>query len=164
MVTKHNIIHKIKRGSFIEYSLSGIKRGSFEVIRKELKSVLKKRMGIYALYKKDKVVRVGLGTEIFNRVKGHSENKKLDWDEVSLFLIKKEYIGFLRDLETAVVRIAKPKYNKQKGRIGDDWYLERILNKSVKQKQKKLRNSRIKKDAELRKLEQEIKSIKEVIK
>jgi hypothetical protein len=160
----HNIIHKIKRGSFIEYSLNGINRKSFDILKKELKSVLKKRMGIYALYKGDKVVRVGLGTEIYYRVKGHSENKNLDWDNASLFLIRKEYIGLLRDLETAVVRIAKPKYNKQKGRIGDEHFLERILKKSVNQKQKKLRTARMEKDEELKGLEQEIKSIKEVIK
>lgn len=160
----HNIIYKIKRGSFIEYSLSGISRDAFEVIKRELKSVLKKRMGIYALYKGDKVVRVGLGTEIYHRIKGHSKNKKLNWDNVSLFLIRKEYIGHLRDLETAIVRIAKPKYNKQRGRIGDEHFLERILKKSVKQKSIKLRSARVKRAEELKKLEQDIKSIKEVIK
>jgi len=163
MSKSHNIIHRIKRGSLIEYSLGGIKRDSFEIIKKELKRVLKHRGGIYALYHGDKVVRVGLGTEIYHRVKGHSENKHLVWDTASFFLINPKRLENLRDLETAVVRIAKPKYNHQKGRVGDEHFLERILKKTVKQKSKKLRNSRVKKDKELKELEKEIKSIKEVI-
>jgi hypothetical protein len=160
----HNIVHRIKRGSLIEHSLDGIKRESFEVIKRELRNVLEGKMGIYALYKKDKLVRVGLGTKIYFRVKGHSENKKLHWDTVSLFLIKKEMLKYLRDLETAVVRIAKPKYNQQKGRTGDDHYLGKVLKTAVKKKSKKLKIARTKKDKELRGLEQEIKQIREVIK
>ncbi len=161
MSKSHNIVHRIKRGSLIEHSLDGIKRDSFDVIKRELKNVLRDRMGIYALYKKDKLVRVGLGTNIYSRVKGHSENKKLNWDTVSLFLIKEAGLKYLRDLETAVVRIAKPIYNQQKGRTGDDRYLGKVLKTAIKKKNKKLKMARIKKDRELRKLEQEIKQIKE---
>ncbi len=42
-------------------------------------------------------------------------------------------------------------------------YLERVLRIAVKKKRKRLRNARIKKDAELRELESDIKSIKEVL-
>lgn len=162
MSKSHNIVHRIKRGSLIELSIDGIKRDSFEVIKRELKDVLKGRMGIYALYKKDKLIRVGLGTNIYFRVKGHSKSKKLNWDTVSLFLIKKEMLKYLRDLETAVVRIAKPEYNQQKGRTGDDHYLGKVLKAAVKKKSRKLKIARTKKDRELRVLEQEIKQIKEV--
>ena len=74
----HNITHRIKRGSFIEYSLSGIKRSSFKVIKRELSSVLKNKKGIYALYDGKKLVRVGLATNIYWRVKGHSKNEKIN--------------------------------------------------------------------------------------
>ena len=159
----HNITHRIKRGSFIEFSLSGIKRTSFDVIKRELHSILKKKKGIYALYDGDKLVRVGLATNIYWRVKGHSKNEKIKWDTATLFIIKNEMLSYLRDLETAIVRIAKPKYNQQKGRIGDDYYLERILKKAVKEKSRKLRLARTEKDAELKKLKYDIEKIKEVI-
>jgi hypothetical protein len=74
---KRTLAHKIKRGSLIHFGLDGIKRESFEVIKMELASILKKRAGVYALYQNGKLVRVGLGTNIYWRLKGHSKNKKL---------------------------------------------------------------------------------------
>jgi hypothetical protein len=70
-----NITSQIKRGSLIHYSLDGIKRESFDVIKTELASLLKRRAGVYALYYKTKLVRVGLGTNIYWRVKGHARNR-----------------------------------------------------------------------------------------
>jgi hypothetical protein len=43
------ITHKIKRGSLIHFALDGIKRESFEVIKTELASLLKRRAGVYAI-------------------------------------------------------------------------------------------------------------------
>ena len=160
---KRLITRKIKRGSLIQYSLDNIKRDYFNVIKRELKNVLKKRSGIYALYKGDKVVRVGQGTDIYWRMKGHSKSGKLKWDRASLFIINSKRIENLRDLETAVVRIAKPKYNKVKGRIGNEWYLGRMLKKSVKEKKKKLRAKEKRKDKELRKYRKGIQIIEETV-
>ena len=157
------ITRKIKRGSLIQYALDDIKRESFEVIKIELAKLLKKRAGIYALYQKDKLVRVGLGTNIYWRLKGHAKSKKLIWNTASLFIIRVENLKFLRDLETAIVRIAKPKYNNQKGRVHDEHFLERLLRRSVKLKRKRLHEKRKKKDQELQTLEYQIDKIKKVI-
>ena len=157
------ITTKIKRGSLIQYALDGITRESFEVIKIELASVLKRRAGVYALYQNDKLVRVGLGTNIYWRLKGHAKNKKLTWNSASLFIIGKKNLKYLRDLETAIVRIAKPKYNDQKGRVHDEHYLERLLRKSVREKRKKLHKKRKLKDQELRKLEYRIDKIQKVV-
>src|SRR5579859_684218 len=129
---KRNITRKIKRGSLIQYALDGINRESFETIKTELTSLLKRRAGVYALYQNDKLVRVGLGTNIYYRLKSHAKSEKLIWNTASLFIIGDKSIEYLRDLETAIVRIAKPKYNNQKGRVRDEHYLERILKSSVK--------------------------------
>jgi len=161
---KHAIItSKIKRGSLIQYALDGIKRESFEVIKAELANLLKRRAGVYALYQKDKLVRVGLGTKIYWRLKGHARSEKLVWNTASLFIIREKNLKFLRDLETAIVRIAKPKYNDQKGRVHDERYLERQLRKSVRLKKRRLHEKRRKKDRELQELEFEIEQIKKVV-
>src|SRR5208282_4804789 len=68
---------KIKRGSLIQYALDGITRESFDVIKMELANVLKHRAGVYALYQNNKLVRVGLGTNIYWRLKGHAKSKNL---------------------------------------------------------------------------------------
>lgn len=160
---KRTLAHKIKRGSLIHFGLDGIKRESFEVIKTELASILKKRAGVYALYQNDRLVRVGLGTNIYWRLKGHSKNKKLRWNTASLFIIGAENLKFLRDLETAIVRIAKPKYNDQQGRIGDEHFLQRLLKARVKTKKKKLHARRKQKDQELKELEYEIDKIEKVV-
>jgi hypothetical protein len=162
-VSKKIITGKIKRGSLIHYALDGIRRESFDVIKRELADLLKHRAGVYALYEKDKLVRVGLGTNIYWRVKSHARSKRLIWDTASLFIIGPTNLKFLRDLETAIVRIAKPKYNDQQGRVRDEHYLERLLKKSVSRKRKLLRARRKKKDRELKELECEIGKIEKVV-
>lgn len=147
----------------IQYSLDNIKRTSFDVIKRELKDTLKGKIGVYALYKRDKLVRVGLATNMFGRLKGHSENLKLNWDNASLFVIGEKNLKYLRDLETAIVRIAKPKYNSQQGRVMDDRYLARFLRRRVKEKKRKLNIVRNEKNRELVDLEKDIAKIKKVV-
>lgn len=160
---KRIITRKIKRGSLIQYALDGINRESFEVIKTELASLLKRRAGVYALYQNDKLVRVGLGTNIYWRLKGHAKTKKLIWNTASLFIIDQANIKFLRDLETAIVRIAKPKYNNQRGRVRDEHFLERLLRSKVTEKRKKLHAKRKRKDREMRDLESHIDKIERVV-
>lgn len=157
------ITHEIKRGSLIQYALDGINRTSFEVIKRELASLVKHRVGIYALYHNDKLVRVGLGANIYWRLKGHAKSKKLVWNSASLFIIGANNLRYLRDLETAIVRIAKPKYNNQQGRVRDVHFLEHVLRKSVKSKRKALHERRRQKDKELRELQYEIDKIEKVV-
>jgi hypothetical protein len=157
-------LSKIKRGSLIQFALDGITRESFDVIKMELANVLKHRAGVYALYQNDKLVRVGLGTNIYWRLKGHAKSSKLVWNNASLFIIGNKNLKYLRDVETAIVRIAKPKYNDQKGRVRDEHYLERLLRKSVSRKRKKLHERRKQKDRELKDLEYRIDKIEKVIK
>jgi hypothetical protein len=160
---KRIITSKIQRGSLIHFALEDLTRESFEIIRKELKGVLEDRQGIYGLYRRGKVVKVGLGTNIFYRLRGHASSKRINWDTVSLYIIDKNYIRFLRDLETAVNRIAKPKYSFQRGRVKDEHYLERILKKRVNEKRKYLRQEKRNKDIELRDLKKDIEQMEKVI-
>lgn len=150
-----------RRGSLIQYALDDIKRESFDVIRRELRSTLKGNAGVYALYKGDKLVRVGLARDIYNRLKHHSKDKKLKWNKASLFILKK--VTYLKDLETAIVRIARPKYNDQKGRVKDEHFLKRFLRKQVRMKQRKLKKERHKKDKEIRGIQRDIDKIRKVV-
>ena len=151
-MAKRTLAHRIKSGSLIHFGLDGIKRRYFfEVIKMELAKHIKKACWVYALYQNDKLVRVGLGTDIYWRLKGHSKNKKLVWNTASLSIfIGAEDPRYLRDLETAIVRIAKPKYNDQQGRIRDEHFLERLLKKRVRLKRKKLHARRKQKDRKLK--------------
>ena len=152
---------QLKRGTLLKYALEDVKRESFETIKMELKKTLKTRSGIYALYKKGEVVKVGLSIGLYGRVKGHSKNEDLNWDTASFFVVR--HIRYLRDLETAVNRIAQPKYSKQLGRVADERYLERLLKRRVREKQKELRQKERKRTEQVETLQKEIKKIKEAI-
>ena len=154
---------RIKRGSLIKYPLENIRAECFEAIRKELKDILHKQPGIYAFYEGDKVVRVGLTGSLYGRIYGQWKSKKLKWDKFSIFVVRN--IKYLRDLETAIVRIAKPKGNKQVGRVPSEYhyYLKRLLRDKVKAKRKILRRKIKTKDKEIKNIEKEIKQIVEAI-
>lgn len=158
------ITSKIKRGSLINYALENVKKESFTSVKKELKDVLKDKLGIYALYKRGKVVKVGLGTKIYYRLRGHADSKKIDWDVVGLYIIDEKYLELLRDLETAVNRIAKPKYSYQKGRVKYEHYLERILKKKVNERKALLRKKSEITNKKLGHLKDDIKQIESFLK
>lgn len=161
MKRRHIITSKIKRGSLIRYPLENIKRESFETIRKELKEILHKKPGIYALYRGSRLVYVGLASSIYGRVKGYLKSKRLKWDNFSIFIIKR--LRYLRDLETAVVRIAKPEANRIEGRVPHHNFLKQILKDKVNKKRRSLRKKLKIKNTEIRSLEKEIKLMQEAI-
>ncbi len=163
MRKRHIITSKIKRGSLIKYPLENIKRESFETIRKELKEILHRQQGIYALYRGNRLVYVGLATGLYGRVHGHLRSKRLRWDNFSIFIIKK--LKYLRDLETAIVRIARPEGNRLEGRVPHQYehFLKRVLKDKVNKKRRYLREKAKRKDREIKSLRKEIGQIEEAI-
>ncbi|MBI5554005.1 MAG: hypothetical protein HY917_04685 [Candidatus Diapherotrites archaeon] len=89
---------------------------------------------------------------------------KYKWDNASFFIIDKNKVSFLRDLETTIVRFAKPKYNKQKGRVRDEHYLKRFLRNKVKKNRKKLQKQEREEDEKLQGLKDTIEKIEKVLK
>ncbi len=87
---------------------------------KEIQNVLgtkSKGVGIYALYKGEELVYVGItGTSLRGRLKGHLKDRlEGKWDNFSWYQIR--YPEFLKDVETLILRIAKPPGNKVRGRF-----------------------------------------------
>lgn len=163
MKMKNLVTRKIKRGSLIRYPLENIRRECFETIRRELRGILHKKPGVYALYNKDKLVYVGLATGLYGRVAGWSKHKKLKWDNFSIFIIKN--IKYLRDLETAVVRIAKPKGNKLEGRVPHlyEHFLKKVLKAKVDKKRRYLKEKVRAKDREIKSLRRDVVQIEKAI-
>lgn len=73
-----------------------------------------KGFGVYALYKGKKLVYAGLATKsLRGRLKQHIRHKKGKWDHFSFYqVIDSEHI---KDIETLILRVSKPKLNKRKG-------------------------------------------------
>jgi hypothetical protein len=82
-----------------------------DVIRK----YVRKRSGVYALYRKGKLYYVGLASSLLGRLKNHlRDHHGKTWDHFSVYLT----IGtqYMKEIESVLIRIACPPGNKVKGK------------------------------------------------
>ena len=96
--------------------LEGISGSALDKYQKVIREYVKRRHGIYALYRRDRLYYVGLATNLKNRLNHHLKDKhKGRWDRFSVYLT----IGdtHLKELESLVLRIVQPKGNSQRGRF-----------------------------------------------
>jgi predicted GIY-YIG superfamily endonuclease len=77
---------------------------------------IRRRQGIYALYRRGKLYYVGLASDLRGRLTSHLRDKHGDsWDRFSVYLtIGDEH---MRELEALMLRIIKPGGNKVKGKF-----------------------------------------------
>src|ERR1035441_9697051 len=89
-----------------------------------VRQYVRHRQGVYALYRQDKIYYVGLAGNLRTRLAHHLKDLHRDsWDRFSVYLtIGKSH---LRELESLIVRIAKPRGNKQQGKFAKSEDLDR---------------------------------------
>jgi len=95
----------------------------------------RRRHGVYALYRKDRLYYVGLASNLRARLHHHLRDRHAGrWDRFSIYFT----IGgdHLRELESLVIRIASPKGNRQKGRFPRSQDLRRVLRREIAQFQR----------------------------
>jgi len=96
--------------------LEDVSRDALSEHRKLIKKFVRKRNGVYALYRKDKLYYVGLAKSLSSRLKQHLRDRHSgSWDRFSAYLT----IGnqHLKELESLILRISQPGGNKQKGKF-----------------------------------------------
>lgn len=137
---------KGNRGLLIKGSLERIPAGTIEdaAFRKRLRKMMRGWAGIYALYRDDKLYYVGLAKSSFWRLWGHfkRDHHAGKWNNFSVFRFKK--VRYLKDLETLILHISKPKGNKVRGTIPKDYELTRELRKEAtvfRKKAEKIENA-----------------------
>lgn len=90
----------------------------------------RRRHGVYALYRKNRLYYVGLASNLRSRVRRHLQDRHAGaWDRFSIYFT----IGddHLRELESLAIRIASPKGNRQKGRFPKSQDLRRVLRQEI---------------------------------
>ncbi|MBU2477435.1 GIY-YIG nuclease family protein [Candidatus Micrarchaeota archaeon] len=121
------------RGLLIKGSLEKIPAETIEdeTFRKKLRELMLGWAGIYVLYKDDKLYYVGLATSSFWRLWGHFKRDRHagKWNKFSVFRFKK--VAYLKDLETLILHISKPKGNRTIGTIPKDFELTKTLRKKA---------------------------------
>jgi hypothetical protein len=94
---------------------------------------------VYSLYKRDVLYYVGLASNLRGRLEQHLRDRhKGLWTNFSLYLTLES--GFMKELESLVLRIAEPKGNKQRGKFAKAQSLLKTLKRRIKAEDEKKRN------------------------
>ncbi len=115
--------------------LENISSEALEKYQGIIRQYVRRRNGIYALYRGDRLYYVGLAHNLRSRLKTHlrDRHRKL-WNRFSVYLtIGSEH---MKELESLVLRISKPIGNKVKGKFSRSENLHRLFAKDIRNSQK----------------------------
>ncbi|MCC6277282.1 MAG: hypothetical protein IT289_05130 [Oligoflexia bacterium] len=105
-----------KRAQLVTQYLEGISSKALENYQHVIKQYSKNRHGIYALYKGTRLYYVGLASRLRGRLRSHLRDRHTGkWDRFSIYLTLRDH--HMKDLESLILRIAKTKGNKIKGKF-----------------------------------------------
>jgi len=96
--------------------LENLSRDALEKYHDIIRDYVRRRHGVYALYRRGKLYYVGLASNLRSRLRHHLKDRHGgSWDRFSVYLT----IGdkHIRELESLVLRIVRTKGNKQRGRL-----------------------------------------------
>ncbi|MBP7274604.1 MAG: GIY-YIG nuclease family protein [Kiritimatiellae bacterium] len=120
-----------KSAQLVCQHLENISRQALEEHQEIIRQYVRGRQGVYALYRKGKLYYVGLATNLRNRLKNHlSDRHGQSWDRFSVYLTIGDH--HLRELEALILRVVKPKGNKQKGKFAKSEDLRRRFRRDIK--------------------------------
>lgn len=118
-----------RKASLVKAYAEGIPRTALEDWKKAVEKVVRKKSGIYTLSKGKKLHYVGIASELPSRLKEHlRDHLKESWDRFSFYRIPRSY---LKQIEAILVRIARPKGNRQKGTFGRGRNVRKKLIKEI---------------------------------
>jgi hypothetical protein len=113
--------------------LENISSDALEKYQDVIRSYVRGRQGIYALYRRNKLYYVGLAGNLRNRLKHHLRDRhKGIWDRFSVYLTIGD--SHLRELESLILRTVKPKGNTQTGKFFKSENLRSRLARDLRKK------------------------------
>jgi hypothetical protein len=105
-----------RRNALVCQYVENLSSAALERYAPIIRAIVGRRHGVYALYRRDKLYYVGLATNLRSRLKTHLKDRHRGlWDRFSVYLTIDD--GHLKELESLVLRIVRPKGNKQKGKF-----------------------------------------------
>lgn len=111
--------------------LENVSRDALEKYQDVIREFVRHRHGIYALYRRNRLYYVGLAKDLRWRLKQHLRDRHgASWDRFSVYIT----IGdrHLRELESLVLRITKPKGNEITGKFKRAENLKRALRRAIR--------------------------------
>ncbi|MBF0523371.1 MAG: hypothetical protein HQL24_10005 [Candidatus Omnitrophica bacterium] len=116
--------------------LENISSDALEKYQTIIRQYVRRRSGIYALYRGGRLYYVGLASNLRSRLKSHLRDRHRNlWDRFSVYLtIGNDHV---KELESLILRISKPKGNKVKGKFKRSENLYRLFAKDIRVVQRK---------------------------
>src|SRR6266852_3925023 len=126
----------MKEPPLVSQYLERISREAVQKFRPLLEAYVKRRQGVYALYKKERLYYVGLASDLRWRLRQHlKDHHGHSWDRFSVYFTIGE--KHLKELETLILRLTgKPPGNKNKGKFKSSENLKRALKRDMKRYQR----------------------------
>jgi hypothetical protein len=124
-----------KRTPLVCQQLENISRQALERYQDIIRRHVRRRQGVYALYRRGKLHYVGLASNLRSRLGHHLRDRHQDsWDRFSVYLT----IGdtHLKELEALILRIVKPAGNKVKGKFAKCEDIRKKFAREVRQRQR----------------------------
>jgi predicted GIY-YIG superfamily endonuclease len=143
-----------KKSPLVSQHLENISREALEKYQDIVRRYVRNRQGVYALYRRNKLYYIGLASNLRSRLNHHLRNHHKDsWDRFSVYLTIGD--SHLKELESLILRVVKPKGNKQKGKFIKSEDIKRRFAKDIRSKQHRelislLGKEKIPKDEETR--------------
>lgn len=115
--------------------LERISRKALEVHQDIIRNYVRKRHGVYALYRKDRLYYVGLARNLRNRLHTHLRDRHgKSWDRFSVYLTIGD--SHIREMESLLLRIGRPSGNRVTGKFSKAENLIRRFKADIQRKQK----------------------------
>jgi len=125
----------VKRKALVCQQLENISREALGRYQNIIRQYVRRRYGVYALYRKGKLQYVGLASNLRSRLSRHLRDRHQDsWDRFSVYLT----IGdtHLKELEALILRIVKPAGNKVKGKFAKCEDIRKKFARDVRRRQR----------------------------
>ncbi len=124
-----------KRLPLVSQHLESISREALEKYQDIIRQYVRRRQGVYALYRRGKLYYVGLASNLRSRLRDHLKDRhQTSWDRFSVYLTIGD--SHLKELESLLLRIVKPTGNKQKGKFAKSEDIRRRFAKDVRAHQR----------------------------
>lgn len=124
-----------KEKQLVSQYLENISRDALKKYQEIVRNYVRDRQGVYALFRRGKLYYVGLAHNLRSRLQTHLRDHHADsWDRFSVYLTIGD--AHLKELESLVLRIIKPKGNKLKGKFQRAENLRRKFAGDIQQSQR----------------------------
>ena len=118
------------RGQLIKGYVERMSREGFNVFGSDLRDLLSRKAGLYALYKDHKLHYVGMSENLYGRIIHHTRDRhKKKWDNFSAYVIHR--FRYIKDLEAIVLRLGEHHGNKVKGKFPRRFDFRRRLSRAI---------------------------------